>query len=301
MRAPNNPDGQTREKATDLETVLPPVSKLIENSHSILNYVDLDGRDQKLDYRELAAQDPYPIPMPVDREGYGSVETSNQFWATGYGDWLNVKEAMRRFDVSSENGKLFDFGCASGRFLRHVATFSELESQGCDFAPANVAWVQKYLPDNISVTLNTSRPDLPFGDGEFDVVTAFSVFTHIDQGEEDWLAELTRITKPNGILYLTIQNEAAWEKVNHRPGALEHLSRANLIEGNLKVSNETFDGPMPQDKIVFRMSDQDVYSCNVWHTNEYVLRNWSKHIEVLQIASCGHTGYQSPVIAKPKK
>ena len=48
-----------------------------------------------------------PIPMPVDREGYCSVEHSSRYWATGYSDWLNVREAVKRYmspgSISIEN------------------------------------------------------------------------------------------------------------------------------------------------------------------------------------------------------
>lgn len=135
---------------------------------------DLDGAEQVIDYGELACADPYPIPVPIDREGYATVDTSHQFWATGYGDWLNVQQALKahRGDKPS---RLFEFGCATGGFLRHVMLFSDLEPTGSDFAPANVEWVKRRLPTDIGIGLNSSKPSLPYPDNHFDVVTAFSV------------------------------------------------------------------------------------------------------------------------------
>ena len=292
------------------DQVLPPVKDLIGDGHGILNFVDLEGIERKLDYRALVDLDPMPIPMPVDREGYGTVENSAHFWATGHGDWLNVCDAIERyldFDSNEQTEfpkkkiRLLDFGCATARFLRHCWAFGRdtLDIWGCDFAPANVAWVKKHLVDDIKIFLNTDVPHLPFEDGYFDVVTAFSVLTHIDLMEDAWLLELRRITRPGGLLYLTIQNQATWNKVADRPGSLQHMLKANDVPGNLAVSEELFRAAMPQDRIVLRMSNDDIYNCNVWFTNQYIHTHWSRYFEIQHIADNAHTGYQSPVIMKP--
>lgn len=298
-----------RAKNSAIDNVLPAVSDLIAsddfgNSDAILNYTDLDGSAQKLDYRSLAEHDPMPIPMPVDREGYCSVEFSPQYWATGHGDWLNVCDAIERhmfLDNSDQQLRLFDFGCASGRFLRHAWAFGreKFDCWGSDFAPANVQWVKQHLAGDIKVILNTDVPHLPFSDGYFDVVTAFSVMTHIDLMEDAWLLELRRITNPNGLLYLTIQNEASWEKVISRPGSLEHILKANDVPGNISLTRESFDGPLPQDRFALKMSVEDIYNCNVWCSSDYVNQHWSRYFEILQIANNAHTGFQSPVIMRP--
>lgn len=291
----------TRQKHTSPDQVLPAVSDLVaDKQYTILRYIDLDGQLQELDYRQLCSDDPFPIPMPVDREGYGTIETSPNYWATGYGDWLNVLEAIRRFG-HKEMSKLFDFGCATGRFLRHVAVSERLEPHGSDFAPANVEWVDRHFGGNLDVVLNTSNVELPYSDDFFDVVTAFSVFTHIQNGDIDWLRELIRITKPDGFLYLTIQNEATWSKVIDRPGSLDHLQRANHIVGNIHVSEELFRQPMLSDRIVLKMSKDDIYNCNVWTSTEYVTKNWGPHGEILWVANNAHTCFQSVVILKPNQ
>ena len=296
--------GEVRIKSTSNE-VLGPVVNWVRSetnetgSYSILRYVDLDGQLQKLDYKHLTEKDPYPLPLPVDREGYCSIEQSAQYWATGHGDWINVQEAINRFAKRAPR-RIFDFGCATGRFLRHVHLFGGLETHGSDLAPANVDWVGKYLPEPINVVANTTDPELPYDDNFFDVVTAFSVFSHIDDGANEWLAELSRITHPDGVLYLTIQNQAAWSAVNDRPGSLEHLQKANSVPGNIFVSKDLFDGSMPSERIVFRMSQDNTYNRNVWLTNDYVREHWSQMFDVLMIADNAHTCFQAPVIMRTR-
>jgi len=293
---------KVRNKNTDIDNVLPPVAELIKTAkHTKLIYTNLDGESCKFDYKDLVTLDPYPIPMPIDREGYGSIDNSHHHWATGYGDWLNVKTAIDRFGIKQANkNKLFDFGCASGRFLRHVDVFSDLEAHGCDFAPANVNWVKRHLSSKLEVIQNSADTSLPYDDGYFDVVTAFSVLTHIDEEEEDWLIELRRITHPEGLLYITTQNEAAWKLIPNRPGSLAHLKRANQLNKSIDITPEIFQKGLPEDRMVFHVSTDDVYNCNVWHTNNYIKNKWSKHFDILQIADNAHTGFQSPVIMRPK-
>ena len=204
-----------RIKETAIDKTLPPPGHLVDGQTGMLRYVDLDGQMRERDIGHLAKLDPMPLPMPIDREGYGTAKESFNYWASGHGDWLNVCTAMERHLGSvpcPPLPRLLDFGCATGRFLRHAWVFGkeQVDPWGCDFAPANVQWVKRHLPSEFKVVLNSSSAHLPFPDGYFDVVTGFSVFTHIDQFEEAWLLELRRITSKRGLLYLTIMNEASW-------------------------------------------------------------------------------------------
>ncbi len=301
----NNVSRHFREKHTTPDDVLPSPAEIIPDDYNaVLNYVNLDGEPQKLEYRNLAKLDPMPVPMPVDREHYGTLENSAHYWATGHGDWLNVCEAIERYmnlTGKTQPLRLMDFGCATGRFLRHSYVFGKekIDNWGCDFAPTNVAWSKQHLTPEIKIILNSSTPHLPFADGFFDVVTAFSVFTHINLLEDAWLLELRRITKPNGLLYLTIQNEAAWAKIIDSPWVKDHMFRANDVPGNLELTEELFLQPLPRQRIAFRMSKADVYSQNVWMSNDYIRQNWSRYFEILDIANNAHTCFQSPVIMRP--
>ena len=113
-------------KATHIDKVLPPVAELLADlKHTNASYRNLDGQEKLFDFKELTVQDSYPIPLPVDREGYGTVHSSPYFWASGYCDWLNVQTAMERH-LKPRDGqpiRLLDFGCATCRFLRHPAVF----------------------------------------------------------------------------------------------------------------------------------------------------------------------------------
>ena len=292
-------------KATHINKVLPPVGELLaELKHTNVDYRNLDGEQIRLDFKELAKEDPNPIPMPVDREGYGTVFSSPYYWASGYGDWLNVQTAMEKHMEPRANQpvRILDFGCATCRFLRHVPVFGgdKYDVWGCDFAVENINWNKRHFPSTFKTFLNNANPHLPFPDNYFDVITAFSVFTHIDQFEDAWLLELRRVTQPGGLLYLTTQNDAMWNSYLESPHLLEHLSRANKIESNkIHVDEELFKSPMPESRLVFRMSNSEVYNCNVWHSDEYLRDNWSRYFKIHAICNRAHTNWQAPVLLSP--
>jgi len=81
---------------------------------------------------------------------------------------------------------------------------------------------------------------------------------------------------------------------------MKHLERANSIDGNpIRVKEGTFAEPMPLDRIVFRMTNDENYNCNVWHSSEYIRNLWSRYFEILHIADNAHTNFQSVVILRP--
>lgn len=294
-----------RKKHTDIETTLDPIEHLIDGKPDSVAYVDLMGNDQHLNYKSLVSQDPYRLPMPVDREGYDGIDTTYRYWAMGHTDWLNVQTAVSQFlgepDDRKQKQRLLDFGGATGRFLRHAWAFGrdELELWGCDFAPANVNWTKRYLAPNIKFFLNSDLPHLPFSDGYFDVVTAFSVLTHIDQLEDVWLLELRRITKENGLLYITIQNDETWLAMRNRPEFISHFEKANQFDSTIHVTPEIFSKPIPLPRIVFRMSRDTTYNCNVWFSSEYVMKQWSRFFKIHRIVPCAHNRFQSVVLMSP--
>ena len=291
-----------RVKETDVENSLPPISELLaQQDRKVYHYENLSGERVNVDLEPLVHRDLMRLPLPIDREGYCLENKTPRYWFTGLADWLNVQEAVQRFGSGSrERLRVLDFGCASGRFLRHVWQDRRewiADIWGCDYSPQNVDWCQRYLEPEIKVILNHEVPHLPFADGYFDLITAFSVFTHIDQLADAWLLELRRITRPGGLLYITFANQATWNKVLGRAQEFKWLQKANKFSVNsIVVDEQLFASPMPAERIAWQMNDDPVYNKNVWFTDEYVHRHWGRFLNVREIVDCGHLSYQSVAI-----
>lgn len=97
-------------------------------------------------------------------------------------------------------GRLLDFGCGSGRLLRHLLAEAEgTEIYGCDIHAPSIAWVQRHLCPPCHAGLCRPQPPLDHPDGFFDIVLAVSVFSQLADGWEAWLLELRRVLRVGGI------------------------------------------------------------------------------------------------------
>lgn len=237
---------------------------------------------------EWLQRDSMPIPSTRDREGYHR-ERHLDFWLSGLSDYLKVKESCP--GMSWTGAKLLDFGGATGRVARH---FYAQEIMGevmiCDVNVNNVNWVIENLPSGFSVFRNSPIPTLPISDDTYDVVTAFSVFTHVEEYELTWLYELRRILKPNGLLYATVHNDDTWDILPTTwlysvLSELEDFRKAYTLHADLR------------ERQVFQYSGEAAYNCHTFHPNSYIHRVWSKIFRVVDIRPLCH-GYQSAVVMR---
>ena len=114
-------------------------------------------------------------------------------------------------DWSWEGKRVLDFGCGAGRTLRHFLTEAEhAEFHGCDIDGPSIDWLSEHFAPPFHVFRSGELPTLPQPDGYFDLVYAFSVFTHLTDHWAGWMLELHRVLKPEGLLFATFLNEQHW-------------------------------------------------------------------------------------------
>jgi SAM-dependent methyltransferase len=261
------------------EPVLPPVgipADFIDENYHLSNgdwlreeHVDW-WRGQDLDLAALMRRDPAPLPECSNREGYCGDEHL-LYWLHGYRDYRKMLAVLPNGLVG---GRYFDFGGSTGRVFRHFAFQSDAwDVWSSDFKVSSVEWNLKYFPTTIKVLLNNSSPSLPLPDDYFDLVTAFSVFTHINEPEIAWLLELRRILKVGGIACISVHDEATWTD----PGP--HLREAVLRDRPEIADLATF----PEPKTVVPWRDDDPYNCNVFHAREHIERVWGRFFEICAV------------------
>jgi ubiquinone/menaquinone biosynthesis C-methylase UbiE len=234
------------------------------------------------------SRDTMPIPGTHDREGYYD-DRHFEYWLSGLDDYLKVQEACP--DVSWRGARLLDFGGATARVSRHFYAQGDLsEITLCDVNIHNVLWVLEHFPSGFGVFKNSWVPSLPIPDRYFDVITAFSVFTHMNEYELAWLYELRRVLKSGGILYVTVHNDDTWR-----------ILPSTYVYRAVKES-EAFravwrEGKELADRLVVEYSDQPVYNCNTFHPNAYIHRVWGRVLSVVDIKPLRHD-YQSAVLLR---
>jgi len=127
---------------------------------------------------------------------------------------------------------ILDFGCGCGRVIRHLPALlpSTVSIYGCDYNDKLIKWCQGNL--NIAhFQVNSIKPPLNYSNNAFDMVFALSVFTHLDlESQFQWFAEMARIIRPGGYLYITTRTENSLEQLS--PEDLRLFERGELVVHN---------------------------------------------------------------------
>jgi SAM-dependent methyltransferase len=251
------------------------------------------------DLSAFIAKDDYPLPRTEDRQGYWG-DDHYGWWLSGLDDYMGVKRVAKQYGVNLKRGdSTFELGCASGRVLRHFGCQEEgVDVWGADIRLRHVEWVRNFLPKNICVFQNTILPQLPVEDNSQKIVYAFSVFTHIDDFELAWVAELRRVLVPGGLAYLTIQSEHTWSNMKPEWEIWKSLMALKEHIQDYKISPGLFNQPMPAPKTVFNLTPAEKCNCYVFHSDDYVRNAWGRFLSIKEIIREGHCFQDVVVLQK---
>ncbi len=234
------------------------------------------------------ARDPAPIPAKLNREGYAG-DQHFAYWLSGLGEYFRIKELAQRYGVTT--GQLFDFGGSTGRVFRHFLYQSqEWDVWTADFKRTSVEWnLENFHTTRLVAFQGSYFPLLPIEDNSVDLIIAMSVFTHIDETETAWLLELRRILKRGSIALITIHNEVTWKNMPPFLNETFFKFRDDLIGIE----------DMPDGRHVSTFRGDDPYRCNVFHSNAYVARQWSRYFRLREIISKFSGAQAVCVLQKP--
>lgn len=255
-------------------------------------HTDWSGEGEAL---EIALQhDRSPLPVTKDREGYyGPWHFS--YWASGLRDSRLLLEACARNGLKPRD--YLDFGAATGRVVRHFASRPETQHinvYGCDINRRHVDWMMKYLPERVVAFQNHSIPSIPLPDESLDLVSAYSVFTHIEAFETTWLMELRRILRPGGLAWITVHTERTWLAM--KEGWPLHTALSKHPDFAPYVDSR---GDLHDERLVFRWRGDTSYSSNVFYTREYLYQTWGRIFEIVEDHH-RHPGYQDVLVLRKR-
>ena len=182
-------------------------------------------------------------------------------------------------DWTWEGKRVLDFGCGAGRTLRHfLAEAAEAEFWGCDIDTPSIEWVNANLNPPVRAFVNSELPPLPQPDGSFDLIYAFSVFTHITDAWSAWLLELRRLLAPDGLLVASFLGEGLSELIAGEPWEEERIGM-NVLKAH---QGWAAGGPM------------------VLMSPWWIREHWGRAFEIVALFDDGVSETHGMVVARPR-
>jgi SAM-dependent methyltransferase len=181
--------------------------------------------------RRVTEADGLPLPPARLRAQVGpSHADAAVFLRSGRHHAELVRDLLREDGSAVEELEgILDWGCGCGRVLRHWSDLPKTRVCGCDINPKMVGWCAENLTF-ADVTVTEISPPLPYPDDAFDLVYAFSVFTHLpEELQHSWLRECSRVLKPKGYLLMSTMGEYYLSLDRLTAAERESFSNGNLV------------------------------------------------------------------------
>jgi SAM-dependent methyltransferase len=198
---------------------------------------------------------------------------------------------------------VLDFGCGWGRVLRFfLKDVPGSKLWGVDLLDEQITWAKETNPWCRFVTVDGSPP-APLPAESFDVVMAFSVFSHVSEPVHlAWLGEFQRILKPGGLVMAT-----TWG----RERAIQFDAARQGQQASWDTAyNENMARSFPGKDAWWRSYDAGEY-CHVdlhYEDNpgygetcipkRYVLREWTKMFEFVDYVDDRSVCSQDVIVAR---
>jgi ubiquinone/menaquinone biosynthesis C-methylase UbiE len=133
--------------------------------------------------------------MPLQTDYWDRVALEKHFSHPLRWEWL-------RQHLSSQD-RILDHGCGYGRLLDQLSEAGYGNAVGTDFSEKMLTQCRSKFP-HLTLVRNDGQT-LPFRDRAFDAVLLFTVLTCIpsDDDQRRLLAEVRRVVRPGGILYIS--------------------------------------------------------------------------------------------------
>ncbi len=179
---------------------------------------------------------------------------------------------------------VLEFGCGSGRVVRHLRGVTGLHVAGTDANAKAIKWDRSNLL-GIDFRANLLEPPLAFPDSSFDLIYALSVFTHIPLHlQRPWLRELHRVLRPDGCLLLTVHGDA---EINSQLNDIDRLQ--------LRQTGElTLDAKSPRASF----SSQVLGSWDVFQTRDQISQTFGEVFEILCYTTEGAAAGQATLVLR---
>lgn len=218
------------------------------------------------------------LPPPSLRYRVGGRPEVDKFLAVGKQLSADIDDSLKKIGRNLDSFEnVLDFGCGCARTL---IWFSDRKPNffGTDIDSESIAWSKKHL-NFATFSVNNALPPLEYSDGQFDLIYAISVFTHLNEEYQfRWMSELRRVLRQNGILIATFHATGSWKDL-----APQHLAKLQK-DGFVYLVRNDRKGILP------------TWYQTAYHTKEYIMDKFGQNFKVLAYLEKGLKNFQDLVV-----
>ena len=164
----------------------------------------------------------------------------------------------------SSFASVLDWGCGAGRLTRYLLEYGPPVT-GVDIDPDMVQLCRQTLPDAEFLPVDL-LPPTALATASFDLVLGLAVLPHLAEPVQDaWLAELQRLTRPGGLLLLSVQGMAQMALYRTPPARKQAAHHVGFHDACGLAGPDAGHGR------------------DVLHSPDYILSHWGRYFDVLDI------------------
>lgn len=254
-----------------------------------------------------------PFPPSELMQNVSGLTSEVDFASHGADLYLALSKASAK--PLSEYEHILDFGCGCGRLARMFKGHPHRLS-GCDIDRRHIIWMQSALP-YLETCVSSVRPPLPYADNTFDAIISISIFTHLtEKSQDEFLADLQRVSRRCGFLFLTVHGDRALKRAIHEPAIrnmidvpdasfekaqelfVEDRHAFILQYGHLTTAGSDGHPAHGSDaQIVFEPFEYGI----AFVSESYVRSHWGRWFEITDYRQGAIHAFQDIVVLRPRK
>lgn len=202
------------------------------------------------------------------------LKISGERVALGHANDRNQQDHVDRYAFAQTyvHGKrVLDVACGTGFGSQMLAQAGATHVDGVDISEESIAYAKRNHSDPRVTYHCRSAEDLPFNDGEFNIVTSFETIEHLeDEIRARYLDELYRVLTDDGVLILSTPNKRITSPWKDKPNNPFHVLEYTKDMLTHELQEHSFS-------IVTFNGQRFIFKPLTW----YLLRKGIRFIEVL--------------------